>query len=140
MGFMPWRTPGGGWGIKYTMKFANGGEAKAAAKEMSNKLFGGKETYSEELKEAKALKSGKISEKGFAAGERSEGHKGEENPEKMARRIKSGKMSPKAYAKMESKEPMGMKGGGYVRSADGIAKRGKTKGTMVTMRKGGICK
>ena len=109
-------------------KFGKGGA-------MAKKLFGGKETYAEELKEAKALKSGRISEKGFARGERSEGHKGEENPEKMARRIKSGKMSPTAYAKMEAKEPnMGsakMKKGGYVCAADGIAKRGKTRGKII---------
>ena len=30
--------------------------------------------------------------------------------------------------------------GGFVRSADGIAKRGKTKGTMVAMKRGGSCK
>ena len=46
-------------------KFAGGGMAK--------KLFGGKETYAEELKEAKAIKSGKISPQQYARGERSEG-------------------------------------------------------------------
>ena len=34
---------------------------------MAKKLFGGKETRAEELKEAKALKSGKISEKQYVA-------------------------------------------------------------------------
>lgn len=122
----------------------------------TKKLFGGKETYSEELKEAKAVKSGKISPKQFVSGEKSEGHK-EEASAKLAKQIKSGKMSPGAYAKMESKEPAGMKsggramakgmhsvqtkskrgaemvkmaGGGYVRSADGVAVKGKTKGKM----------
>ena len=84
-------------------KFKEGGMAK--------KLFGGKETYSEELKEAKALKSGKISPRGFAKGEKSEGHK-EENSMALAKKIKSGKMSPSAYAKMESAEYCG---GGKVR-------------------------
>ena len=34
---------------------------------------------------------------------------------------------------------MGMKAGGYTRSADGVAKKGKTKGTMVKMMGGGKC-
>lgn len=47
-------------------KFGKGGE-------MAKKpLFGGKETYSEELKEAKAIKSGKISPQQYAKGEKSE--------------------------------------------------------------------
>ena len=45
-------------------KFAGGGMAK--------KLFGGKETYAEELKEAKAIKSGKISPQQYARGEQKE--------------------------------------------------------------------
>lgn len=81
---------------------------------MAKKLFGGKETYAEELKEAKALKSGKISARGFARGEKSEGHKGEESFAKTAKKIKSGKMSPSAYAKMETKEHKGMAAGGSV--------------------------
>ena len=76
------------------------------------KLFKGKETYAEELKEAKALKSGKISEKQFVRGEKSEGHKGEEpNPSKLAREIRSGRKSPTQYAKEESKEIKMAKGG-----------------------------
>jgi hypothetical protein len=76
------------------------------------KAFGGKETYGEELAEAKQLKSGKISTKGFIKGEKSEKHKGEElkSLAKEAKSIKSGKMSPKDYAKMETSEPM-KKGG-----------------------------
>jgi len=76
------------------------------------KAFGGKETYGEELAEAKQLKSGKISPKGFIKGEKSEKHKGEElkSLAKEAKFIKSGKMSPKQYAKMETSEPM-KKGG-----------------------------
>ena len=69
----------------------------------TKKLFGGKESYSEEKKEAQALKSGKISTKQYIAGEKSEGHK-EENVAKQARDIKSGKMSPTAYAKSEQNE------------------------------------
>lgn len=99
---------------------------------MAKKLFGGKESYSEELKEAKALKSGKISEKGFVKGEKSEGHKNEENPSKIARAIKSGKKTPQQYASEEAKE-MKMKKGGmckkYARGG-GIEVRGKTRGKM----------
>ena len=39
-----------------------------------------------------------------------------------------------------SKAHAGMKSGGYVRAADGIASKGKTKGTMVAMKRGGMCK
>jgi len=75
------------------------------------KLFGGKETYKEELGEAKAVKSKKISPKQFVKGEKSEGHKGEEKGvAKMAKKIASGKMSPESYASKEAAEPM-KKGG-----------------------------
>ena len=75
------------------------------------KLFGGKESYKEELGEAKAVASKKISPKQFVKGEKSEGHKGEEKgAASTAKKLASGKMSPKAYAKMEAKEPM-KKGG-----------------------------
>lgn len=39
-----------------------------------------------------------------------------------------------------SKAHAGMKSGGYVKAADGMAKKGKTKGTMVKMAYGGSCK
>ena len=96
------------------------------------KLFGGKETYGEELKEATSLKSDKVSPAGFVKGEKSEGHKDkEENPSLIAKEIKSGAMSPKQYASVESKEPKKMARGGFVRSADGIATKGKTKGRII---------
>ena len=114
-------------------KFGGGGMA-------TKKLFGGKETYSEELKEAKALKSGKISERGFVRGEKSEGHM-EEDSKGLARKIKSGKMSAESYAKMEAKEPKGMKSGGTASArADGCATKGKTKGTIIAMCGGGKAK
>ena len=104
-------------------KFKGGGMA----------LFKGKETYGEELKEAKALKSGKISSKQFVKGEKSEGHKDEENPSLLAKEIKSGSMSPKQYASVEAKEKKMKKGGmckKYARGG-GIEVRGKTKGKFV---------
>jgi hypothetical protein len=73
-------------------------------------LFKGKETYGEELKEAKAIKSGKLTPEQYAKGEKSE----EKKMKKMAT-------------------------GGYVRAADGVASRGKTKAKQVTMKKGGKC-
>lgn len=49
--------------------------------------------------------------------------------------------SLKAHAAMPaSKAHAGLKTGGVVRSADGIAQKGKTKGTQVKMMKGGMCK
>lgn len=39
-----------------------------------------------------------------------------------------------AAAEAKRKKEQGYKGGGYVRAADGCAKRGKTKGTMVVMK------
>jgi hypothetical protein len=84
----------------------------------SKKLFGGKETYSEELSEAKSVKSGKTSPSEFVKGEKSEGHKGEEkNLSKQAKDIKSGKTSPESYAKMEASEPEGKRGGGAIMSS-----------------------
>lgn len=37
------------------------------------------------------------------------------------------------------KTKLALKGGGYVKAADGCATRGKTKGTMVKMKSGGMC-
>jgi len=39
-----------------------------------------------------------------------------------------------AAAEAKRKKEQGYKGGGYVKAADGCAKRGKTKGTMVVMK------
>ena len=109
------------------MKFKEGGDT------MVKKLFKGKETPAEEMKEARALKSGKISPKQYEAGEKAEGHgKGAAS---KAKAIKSGKMSPAAYAKEHTMKKGGcvkkMAGGGFVKSADGIAKKGKTKARMI---------
>ena len=56
--------------------------------------------------------------------------------------------APKSMIKHEMAEMGAMKGGGkvkkysaggYTRAADGIAKKGKTKGTQVKMMRGGSC-
>lgn len=52
-------------------KFRSGGMATNKLKS----LFKGKESYAEELKEAKAIKSGKITPQQYARGEKMEGHK-----------------------------------------------------------------
>ena len=101
-------------------KFAKGGD-------MASKLFKGKETPAEEKKEAKALKSGKISPKQYVAGEKKEGHGA--GAAKKASAIKSGKLSPEAYAKGEK----------YARGG-GVEVRGKTKGKTVKMCGGGMPK
>ena len=94
-------------------KFAGGGMAK--------KLFGGKESYAEELKEAKAIKSGRITPQQYAR---------EEQKEERSMKMKKMSMGGVAASKM-----------GTVKTAapsrDGIAQKGKTKGTMVKMAKGG---
>ena len=84
-----------------------------------NSLFKGKETYGEELKEAKAIKSGKISPKQYASGEESE------KPKKFA---KGGGIESRGKTKGTI---IRMASGGSVssasRRADGIAQRGKTR-------------
>ena len=92
-------------------KFAKGGDTMAT-KGMN--LFKGKETYGEELKEAKAIKSGKLSPQQYAKGEKSED-------------------------KMKKSGPMKFSAGGYTRAADGIAQRGKTKAAQPKMAGGGKC-
>lgn len=56
------------------------------------------------------------------------------------------KGAPKSMIKHEMAEAKGMKkggkayaAGGYTRAADGVAKKGKTKGTQVRMMGGGKC-
>lgn len=85
-------------------KFAKGGDMAG------KKLFGGKETYGEELKEAKAIKSGRISPQQYAKGEMGES------------KMKRGG-AVKKYAK----------GGG-------IESKGKTKGKIIKMMGGGSCR
>jgi hypothetical protein len=76
----------------------------------TKKLFTGKDSKAEEMAEAKALKSGKISPKQYKAGEKSEGEKNSKEISKNAAAIKSGKLSPAAYAK----QGKGMANGGKV--------------------------
>ena len=107
------------------------------------RMFRGMETPAEEKKEAKALKSGKITPKQYVAGEKSEGHGA--GAAKKAVAIKSGKMTPAAYAKEHAakkpaaKKPAAKKmaGGGCATkpAAKKMACGGKAK--AVKMAKGG---
>lgn len=109
--------------------FKKGGSTMATKKPMPKGMFGGKETYSEEMKEAKAIKSGKITPAQYAKGEKSEG------VHKMAK----GGMTDlaKHAAKPASVAHAGLKAGGstgsFRASANGIAQRGKTKAMMPKM-------
>lgn len=90
---------------------------------MAKQLFGGKETYGEELKEAKAIKSGKISPQQYARGEQKE-----EAGMKM-KKMAGGGVAASKMAPVKTAAP----------SRDGIASKGKTKGKIVAMKRGGKC-
>ena len=111
-------------GKKFEAHKAKGGEV------MAKKLFGGKETYAEELKEAKAIKSGKISPQQYARGEQKE-----EAGMKTKKMAMGGGVAPSKMGAVKTAAP----------SRDGIAMKGKTKGTMVKMaggkgmKRGGKC-
>jgi hypothetical protein len=102
-------------------KFAQGGTTMA-----KGKMFGGKETYAEEMKEGRALKSGKISLKDYAKGEMEEGvHKARGGTvQKMPMASKMGSMNM-------------AKGGCAMARGGGIEAKGKTQGKMVKMAAGG---
>jgi len=112
-------------------KFSKGGEM-ATKKPM---MFGGKENYAEEMKEAKAIKSGKLSLKDYAKGE-----KGEEKmmkgggATKMPKKDDMGSMGMKkggmGYAKGGGIESKGKTKGKMFAKGGGIEIKGKTKGTM----------
>lgn len=97
------------------------------------KLFKGKESMKEELAEAKAIKSGKITPMEYAKGEKMEGHK------------KGGRIASKGEHAVQTKSKRGaeivkMAKGGLAaghKSANGIAKRGLTRGKEIKMSKGG---
>lgn len=75
-----------------------------------SKLFTGKDTKSEEMKEARAVKAGKVTPAQYARGEKAEEKKeGEKAPAKAvlvkrAQAMKSGKLTPAQYAKNEAKK------------------------------------
>lgn len=74
------------------------------------KLFQGKDNRAEEMAEARALKSGKITKAEYMAGEKSEGHS-MKDASKRADAMKAGKMSAAQYAAAHGNK---MADGGYV--------------------------
>jgi hypothetical protein len=70
----------------------------ATKKPAMTKIFKGKETKAEEMKEAKAVKSGKISVAQYVKGEKSEGPGEGKGAKAKGMALKSGKLSAKAYA------------------------------------------
>ena len=91
----------------------------------TKKLFGGKESYKEELAEAKAVKSGKITPQQYARGEKSEGVHG---MKKMAKGGSTG--NGITTAKMGAVKSGGNKGKGE----HAIQSKGLSKGTMISMK------
>lgn len=71
-----------------------------ATKPSLKSMFKGKETPAEEKKEARAVRSGKITPAQYMKGERMEGEK---PSKKTAMALKTGKMSPAKYAAKEKK-------------------------------------
>jgi hypothetical protein len=59
--------------------------------------------------------------------------------EAMMAKKKGGDALAKHAAKPASKAHAGLKAGGFVRAADGVASKGKTKATQVKMAGGGKC-
>jgi len=109
-------------------KFNRGGDVANL-----KKLFKGKETYKEELKEGKAIKSGKISPEQYA--------KGEEMEKKMKKggkcyaaggAVKSDELrNADIQREMANQARVVKKAKGGVTRADGCVTKGHTKGKMV---------
>lgn len=59
-------------------------------------VFKGKDTKKEELREAKAVRAGKVSPKQYVKGEKMEGEKASIG---TGKKLKSGALSPATYAK-----------------------------------------
>ena len=91
-------------------KFKSGGDV--ADKSKLKKIFKGKDTYGEELKEAKAIKSGKITPKEYAKGEKLEGIHGMKAGGAVT---KAGKSLPK----FKDMGALGLKCGGSVKGYSG---------------------
>lgn len=81
------------------------------------KAFQGKQTRAEEMAEAKAVRSGRVSPAQYARGEKSEGDKASTATLKArGQALASGRMSPAEYAGKASGVPKKMADGGLVHS------------------------
>ena len=109
-------------------------------------LFKGKETYGEELKEAKAIKSGKITPQQYARGEKMEQTKKMANGGSVYSKfptVSGGKLPRTNDNKFNSVKGSSLKSGldHDNTSGDGIARKGKTRGdNIVMMASGGVAK
>ena len=97
------------------------------------KLFKGKESMKEELAEAKAIKSGKITPMEYAKGEKMEGHK------MGGRMMAKGEHPVQKQSKRGAEMVKMAKGGKCMARGGGIETKGKTKGTFIKMKSGGKC-
>jgi hypothetical protein len=106
-------------------EFMKADKGKKFGKGGLGSLFKGKDDYSEELKEGKAVKSGKVSPQQYAKGEKMEDVKKNKGDKAPPKSLDMGSMGMKkgGTAKCMAK-------GGAVK-ADGKAIRGKTKGRFV---------
>ena len=120
-------------------KFNEGGDMKESkamvGKEIAfmKKKGAPKSMIKHEMAEAKGMKRG-----GYASG-------GMPMVEKNGKKVPAfaadgvGKMKHGGMAKKMMGGGMAYSSGGYTRAADGIAKKGKTKGAQVKMMRGGAC-
>ena len=149
-------------------KFKEGGDMKEskamAAKEMAfmKKKGAPKSMIKHEMAEAgmKKMSGGGYTGSGGRGVVEMPGDKTLNSPKRYATKILPSSMSPltksedkakggpikgvatslKAHAAMPaSKAHAGMKSGGYVKAADGVATKGKTKAKQITMKNGGMC-
>jgi hypothetical protein len=120
-------------------KFNEGGDMKESKAMMGKEVAfmkkkgAPKAMIKHEMAEMKGMKKG-----GYAGG-------GMPMVEKDGKRVPAfaadgvGKMKHGGMAKKMMGGGMAYSSGGYTRAADGIAKKGKTKGTQVKMMRGGAC-
>ena len=101
---------------KYLSHQSSSGSMKGGG--IVNKLFKGKETYKEELNEAKAVKSGKITPKQYAMGEESE--------KPMKKMAKGGAVKYTSSAKTNGSNRRG--------ENTKIQKKGLTEGRVIVMK------
>jgi hypothetical protein len=114
------------------------GVSQSVGKEFNQADKGRKFAKGGEMKESKAM-----AKKEIAFMEKKGAPKSMVKHEKAEYGLKKGGIatSLKAHAAAPaSKAHAGMKSGGFVKSADGVAKKGKTKAAMVKMCDGGMAK
>lgn len=126
-------------GLAPSAKLSNFGAAFAAARKAGQKTFEFKgKKYTTEMAKPKAkpkADTSRANEVPPGPKQKDEG-KTASGVAREARGIKSGRAGamgrdPSRYGKPVTLDELGFKKGGYVKTADGCAKKGKTKGRMV---------